>query len=174
MTTRHLLVVAIGVVLCCSCTPAFTIRLFNRSGRDVIVTWDNDFKVRIRNGKDKTVASVSEYGPTIVVAVRDKDIGAEFAWTMEQSSLPKDAIRGRGALELCLEYGVDRTIYALDRVTLTRLNPQPDGFPVRPTKIIEPNPVPTADTGQRHAGCPRGRSLDVPAFPSCLCVLRPL
>jgi hypothetical protein len=127
-----------------SCTPAFSVRLYNRSDHDIAVAWKSHYETVLPHGKDKIVGSARDYESATSVVVISNDSIITYTGVRNLWDLPKEAMRNMsfpaaaGSHECCLEYGYDDGIYILNVKTLARLNPQPPGFPILPSNK-EPN-----------------------------------
>ena len=127
-----------------SCTPAFSVRLYNRSDHDIAVAWKSHYETVLPHGKDKIVGSARDYESATSVVVKSKNSIITYTRVRNLWDLPKEAMRNMsfpaaaGSRECCLEYGSDHGIYILNAKTLARMNPQPFGFPIQPSNK-EPN-----------------------------------
>jgi len=149
----------IGLLLS-SCTPAFSVRLFNRSAHDIVVFWKSgSYAVTVAAGKDKIVGSVYDSGSVNPVVVKSIGTEIQFERIGDLWALPAVAIRAMrlaaaGSRECCVEYGADGRIFVLHATTLQRLDPQPAGFPLVGSRAKD-GPNPTAEpSSPSRAGSP--------------------
>jgi hypothetical protein len=156
MRVRLLISLIFAAALLSSCTPAFSVRLFNRSGRDILVEWKDSRATSLRSEKDAIVGSAHDWSAKKTVSLDFGDVVASYR-IAELWDLPREAMRqmrfpaAAGSRECCLEVGADFTVYALYAKTLQRLSPQPAGFPIAPLEVKKkpnqsPEPTPTAGT----------------------------
>lgn len=147
MRFRLLLTLVVAAALLSSCTPAFSVRLYNRSGRDILLEWKDARPMSLGTGKDAIVGSAHDWSAKNVVSLDFSDAVALYR-IPELWDLPKEAMRpmrfpaAAGSRECCLEVCGDFTVYAVHAKTLQRLSPQPAGFPITPRELKkEPNRV---------------------------------
>jgi len=157
--------VILGLALCAtlfsSCTPAFSVRLYNRSGRDVFVKRKDLRDIVLPEGKNAIVGSIHDWNGRNVVSLVFGDTVARYK-VPELWGLPREAVRpmrfpaAAGSRECCLEVGEDFAIYAVHAKTLKRLLPQPAGFPIPPEELkTEPNQALQHNDPSCHVSCLR-------------------
>ncbi len=140
MRLRLFIASVIGVGLLSSCTPAFSVRLYNRSGRDILVEWKDARAMSLRAEKSAIVGSAHDWSAKNIVSLDFGDAVASYR-VPELWNLPKEAMRpmrfpaAAGSRECCLEIGADFIVYAVHAKTLQRLSPQPSGFPIAPREL---------------------------------------
>ena len=142
MRLRVIFSLVLVVAFASSCTPAFSVRLYNRTGHDVTVKWKDSYLAELTTGKDKIVGSAHDWDAKNLVSVTSGVVVTEYR-IPDLWDLPKEAMRAMrfpaagGSRECCLELGVDYVVYALHAETLQRLYQQPSGFPIAPLEKTE-------------------------------------
>jgi hypothetical protein len=140
-----------------SCTPAFSVRLYNRSAGDIVVKWKDSHEVVVPKAKDQIVGSAYDWDGKSIVTVKTDQTSLTYDRIRGFWDLPREAMRtmpfpaAGGSRECCLEFGGDYRVYVLHSKSLQRLNPQPVGFPITPTEVKKtpnqaPEPTPTTVT----------------------------
>ena len=140
MRATFTVLLVLVALLTTSCTPAFSVRLYNRSGHDIVVGWKSPYEKLLPHGKDKIVGSARDYIGDPPIVVRNENSIITYTSMRDLWDLPEEAMRSMsfpaagGSRECCLEYGSDDRIYALNSKTLSRMDPQPLGFPIQPSQ----------------------------------------
>jgi hypothetical protein len=148
MHFKHAAGLIFVAVVATSCTPLFSLRLFNRSFGDIVVKGKDSYEVVLPKAKDKIVGSARDWHSTDTVSVKTAQISLTYAGVRGLWDLPRQAIRpmrfpaAGGSRECCLEFAEDHWVYVLNAKSLQRIEPQPVGFPIPPSEVIkEANPA---------------------------------